>query len=378
MAGGGTGGHISPVLAVCDELKKIDPDVDLSYVGTSSGLERKIVQAHGLNFYAISAGKYRRYNRGLLKSLLDIKTVTLNAKDLIRFINGIFQSYKLISKLKPHIIFIKGGFVGLPVGLAAKLLRVAYIIHESDAVFGLTNKLLSKSAAKIATMFPEDAIKADIDKHKLVRTGIPIREAFLNPDPQRFFKTAGLAEGPIITVVGGSQGSHNINTLIEQSLEQLLNKFAVVHVTGEREKAHFDSLKQNLSSELAGKYYPYGFLGQEIADIFAASDLIVSRAGATFITEISTIGRPLILIPLTTSAGGHQDVNARILGRNRAAILLDERRLTAEKLVEQIDQVVTSPELSAELVANQAQFASRNATRKLAELVFNEGLENVR
>jgi UDP-N-acetylglucosamine--N-acetylmuramyl-(pentapeptide) pyrophosphoryl-undecaprenol N-acetylglucosamine transferase len=249
VSGGGSAGHIAPILATVDALKSLDSSIDFLYVGQKGGMEARIAQSAGLPFVAISAGKYRRNsNAGFLRRLLDLPTHILNLRDIGRFAVGFGQSLRILRQFKPDIIFIKGGFVGLPVGFAAGILGVPYIIHESDLIPGLANKLLAKRAERIAVGFPVDKYKL-WPREKLVFTGNPIRK-----DITASHRLEGIAHFkldtslPVILVTGGSLGARSINSALIKALPDLLEKYQVIHINVEKEfdRVNFEAKRMEL------------------------------------------------------------------------------------------------------------------------------------
>ncbi|MEO7617773.1 MAG: glycosyltransferase, partial [Candidatus Saccharibacteria bacterium] len=219
VSGGGTAGHITPILATSAALKSLAKDVDLLYIGQSTGMEARIAKNAGIAFAAIPAGKFRRlHDASLVNKLLNPQTLGANLVDSTRLVRGIMGSLVLLRRFKPDVVFIKGGYVGLPVGLAAHLLRIPYVVHESDVSPGLTNRILSKWASQIAVGFPEKMYK-DFPKDKLNFVGNPVREEIL-----KGHRLAGMAEFglddklPVIMVTGGSQGAAPLNDVVVESL----------------------------------------------------------------------------------------------------------------------------------------------------------------
>ncbi len=314
LTGGGTAGHVTPNLALLPSLK--EAGYDIRYIGSYHGIERKLIEAAGIPYDGISSGKLRRY--------FDLKNFT----DPLRVLKGYGEARKLLKKYRPDIIFSKGGFVAVPVVLAAKHYRIPVIIHESDMTPGLANKLCIPSAKKVCCNFPETL--QYLPKDKAVLTGSPIREDLLTGD-----RLAGLqythlsASRPIILVIGGSLGSVKVNTAIRRILPKLLDSFQVVHICG----------KGNLDDSLIGTpgYVQYEYVDKPLKHLFAAADLAVSRAGANSICELLALRKPNILIPLSASASrGDQILNARSFAAQGFSAVLEEEQMTDETLFELI------------------------------------------
>lgn len=302
-----------------------------------------IIPKTGIPFYSISAGKFRRYSGGFW-DLLNPVTIFKNLVDFGRVIKGFFESLKLIKKIKPDAIFLKGGFVSVPLGLAAKVLNYPFILHESDSAPGLANRILAKFARKICVSFKDDYFQQNYP-NKVVYTGNPVRKELVEGDRERGYKEFNLKDNLlIILVIGGSQGSLKINRLIEEILEDILYKYQLIHITGERDYDWIDFRAKRLPEELRGNYRYYNFISKELKDAYKISDLIISRAGNNVLTEIAANGKPSLLIPLLSSTSGHQQKNALLFSRNGAAYILDESIVTASELLRQINFVLESKE----------------------------------
>ncbi len=314
LTGGGTAGHVTPNLALIPSLQKADYDVH--YIGSYNGIEKKLIESTGIPYDGISSGKLRRY--------FDLKNFT----DPLRVLKGYEEARKLIKKYKPDVLFSKGGFVAVPVVLAAKHYHIPVIIHESDMTPGLANKLCIPSAKKVCCNFPE-TLKY-LPEDKAVLTGSPIRSELLKGD-----RLAGLqythlsAAKPIILVMGGSLGSVKVNTAVRRILPKLLETFQVIHICG----------KGNLDESLIGTagYVQYEYVDSPLKHLFAAADIIVSRAGANSICEFLALRKPNVLIPLSAAASrGDQILNANSFAKQGFSTVLEEENLTDSSLYEAI------------------------------------------
>lgn len=315
LTGGGTAGHVTPNIALLPRLKELD--YDIHYVGSNQGIEKKLISESNIPFYGISSGKLRRY--------FDIK----NFSDPFRVLKGYGQAIHLLKKLKPDIVFSKGGFVSVPVILAAKHCKIPAIIHESDITPGLANKLAFPAARKICCNFPE-TLKY-LPEDKAVLTGSPIRAELLTGDPLRALNLCSFtANKKTLLVIGGSTGSQVINTAIRQLLPSLLENYQVIHLCG----------KGNLEASLGSQpgYAQFEYAKKELSDFFALADLIISRAGANAICEILALRIPNILIPLSANASrGDQILNARSFEKQGFSYVLEEEQLTPDNLKKAID-----------------------------------------
>ena len=315
LTGGGTAGHVTPNLALLPALQK--EGFEIRYIGSYNGIERRLIEEAGIPYDGISSGKLRRY--------FDVK----NFSDPLRVLKGYAESLKLIRKYKPDVLFSKGGFVAVPVVLAAKHYKVPVIIHESDMTPGLANKICIPSAKKVCCNFPE-TLKY-LPEDKAVLTGSPIREELLSGDRLSGLQYAHLsADLPVILVIGGSLGSVTVNQAVRSILPELLKKFQVIHICG----------KGNLDESLIGTkgYVQYEYVDKPLRHLFAAADLVISRAGANSICEILALRKPNILIPLSAAASrGDQILNAKSFAAQGFSTLLQEEELTAETLRRAID-----------------------------------------
>lgn len=316
LTGGGTAGHVTPNLALLSSLHR--ENFEIHYIGSYHGIERKLIENAGIPYDGISSGKLRRY--------FDLK----NFSDPFRVLKGYFQAKKLVKKYKPDVVFSKGGFVAVPVVLAAKHYKIPVIIHESDMTPGLANKICIPAAKKVCCNFPETLNY--LPKDKAILTGSPIREELLTGDRLSGLQYTGLsANQPIILVIGGSLGSVTVNHAVRSILPKLLSQFQVIHICG----------KGNLDESLSGVtgYVQYEYVDKPLRHLFAASDLIISRAGANSICEILALRKPNILIPLSAAASrGDQILNANSFAKQGFSTLLEEEILTPDTLYQAVSE----------------------------------------
>lgn len=317
LTGGGTAGHVTPNVALIPKLQR--EGWKIYYIGSYNGIEKKIIEELNIPYYGISSGKLRRY--------FDVKNFT----DPLRVTKGYFQAVKLIKKIKPSVIFSKGGFVTVPVILAAKRLGIPTIIHESDMTPGLANKISLPFASKICTTFPETL--SHLPKDKAILTGTPIRgELFLGNTNKGLSVCGFKSELPVLLVIGGSLGSVKINESVRKILPTLLNKYQVIHICG---KGNIDPSLDALEG-----YSQYEYVNEELPDIFASADLVISRAGANTISELLALKKPNILIPLSAAASrGDQILNAKSFERQGFSFLLPEDKLSDANLLQAVNQV---------------------------------------
>lgn len=317
LTGGGTAGHVTPNIALIPALKKAG--YDIHYIGSKNGIERRLIQDMGIPYHPISSGKLRRY--------FDLKNFT----DPFRVLRGYFQASRLIRKLKPDILFSKGGFVSVPVVIAANRKKVPVIIHESDITPGLANKLSFGSARKVCCNFPETV--RYLPEGKAVLTGSPIREELFSGTREKGLSLCGFRpDKPVLLVMGGSLGSVAINNAVRASLDSLAEEFQIIHLCG---KGHLDP---NLNSREG--YCQFEYISKELPDLFAAADLFISRAGANTICEILALKKPNILIPLTAAASrGDQLLNAASFEKSGYSYVLQEEQVTRDSILEAVRHV---------------------------------------
>lgn len=291
-------------MAVIAELKRRDPKIELLYIGSEKGIERKMLQGAGVEYKAVSSGKMRRYFSWQ------------NFVDALKVPVGIFQSMLILRKFNPELIFSKGGFVSFPVVFAGWILKIPVIVHESDVSPGLANRWSFHFAKKILISFEET--KSFLKKEwlkKVTLCGSPVRKEITSGSAEKGRKFTQLdRHRPIILVMGGSQGAQQINKLVRQNLDELLRKFQIVHIVG----------RGNIDISIKKKgYKQYEFLHKELADVYAACELIISRAGANSLAEIAALNKKAIIIPLSSAGSrGDQLENAKVYGQQFAWSLL--------------------------------------------------------
>lgn len=318
MTGGGTAGHVTPNIALLPALRA--EGYDISYIGSYEGIEKGLIEDQKIPYYGIASGKLRRY--------FDPK----NFSDPFKVLKGYHQSVKLLKKLKPDVVFSKGGFVSVPVVLAARRCKIPAIIHESDLTPGLANRIAIPRATKVCCNFPETL--SYLPEDKAVLTGSPIRRELLSGSAEAAFQLCKFKEHskPVILIIGGSSGSRAINTAIRDLLPELVKNYNIIHLCG----------KGNLDSTLNAVpgYAQFEYANQELADMFALASLVISRAGANAICELLALRKPNILIPLPASASrGDQILNANSFRSQGFSYVLDEEQLTNTTLLDAIEHV---------------------------------------
>lgn len=341
LTGGGTGGSVTPLLALADKFDKNN----LLWIGTENGLEKNIIEGEGIRFISIKSGKLRRY--------FDWK----NFSDLFLIIIGFFQSLAVLLRLKPRLVLTAGSFVSVPVVWAAWILRIPVLIHQQDARPGLANKLMAPFA-KIITVTFEKSIK-DYGK-KAVWTGNPVRRSLEVPrnkkqETNHFDLNNNI---PTILILGGGTGSVAINKLVEESLDELMKFCQVIHVAG----------RGKMPSHGGDKNYKnFEFLSTEqLAEAYAISDIVISRAGMGALTELSYLGKPAIIIPMPDS---HQEDNAKIFEENEAAIILDQKDLKSDTFLQEIRDFLNNKEMKERLSGNIRKVIKNGADETILMLI---------
>ncbi len=345
LTGGGTAGHCVPNLAIARELEKYD--FESVYIGSHEGIEKSLATGAGLRYYGISTGKLRRY--------FDWKNFT----DPFRVIKGLSDAWSILKKEKPSLVFSKGGFVSVPVVKAASALHIPVIIHESDMTPGLANKLSYGSAVKICCSFRETCEL--LPPQKAVFTGSPIRASISEGDRDRARAFTALRGGyPSIMVMGGSLGAQRVNEQIRRVLPQLLKSYNVIHLCG---KGKVDATLQYMDG-----YVQYDYIDRELPDLYALSDMVISRAGANSIFELLYLKKPNLLIPLSASASrGDQILNARSFSRAGYSHVLEEENMDDVTILEAIDEVM---EHSADYTAAMEKAVESSAVLIIRDLIL--------
>ena len=347
MTGGGTAGHVTPNIALFDSLQK--DGYEIHYIGSYEGIEKGLIEDKKIPYYGISSGKFRRYRSWK------------NLTDPFRVLHGFFQARRLLGRIRPNVVFSKGGFVSVPVVMAAKTRHIPVIIHESDLTPGLANKLAMPSATKVCCNFPETL--PYLPKEKAVLTGSPIRQELLHGNKQAAKDFCGFTgDLPILMVMGGSIGSVYINNAIRGCIDTLLTKYQIIHLCG----------KGNIDESLKDKkgYAQFEYISENLPELFAAADLVVARAGANSICELLALHKPNILIPLSRNASrGDQILNANSFAKQGFSAVLEEEEVTSEKLMATIDDVMAHRNKYIDAMKNSGQMNAIETIMGLIEEV---------
>lgn len=361
LAGGGTGGHLFPLVSVAREIKKQQGDkVEFAYFGPSNDLEKDVMGSESIVCKTVISGKLRRYFS--FQYFLD----------LIKFPIGLFQAFWHLLWFMPDVVFAKGGYASVPVVIVAKVYRIPVVIHESDAAAGIANKFLGSIANRVCIAF--DRARINFPPKKTVLTGNPINEKVLGGNKNEAIKFLGAGEvnKPVLLVLGGSQGAKMINDAILGILPKLLAKFVVVHQVGKKnvDEAELILEEKGIEEKKSG-YFPLGFIGKEIGDLYALSDVVITRAGATSIAEVAANKKPAILVPISASANDHQRINAYEVAKAHAAEVLEENNFTENMILGNLDQIFNDEVYRNKLAKNISVFYNQDASQKIAKEVVS-------
>ncbi|WP_315070682.1 undecaprenyldiphospho-muramoylpentapeptide beta-N-acetylglucosaminyltransferase [uncultured Clostridium sp.] len=345
MTGGGTAGHVTPNLALIPKLK--EKGFEIKYIGSIDGIEKEIINKNDIPFFGISCGKLRRY--------FDIKNFT----DPFKIMKGIVQALKILSKEKPDVIFSKGGFVAVPVVIAASMKKIPVVAHESDMTPGLANKLSAPFCDKLCVTFRESLNY--VKGKKGVLTGSPIREEILHGDKIKGKKICNFNDDKeILLIMGGSLGSKLINEEIRGILDKLLKKFNLIHICG----------KGNLDRNLINKngYKQFEYVSEELPDLMKAADYMISRAGANSIFEFLALKKPTLLIPLSKKASrGDQILNSKSFEKEGYSLMLQEEDINKDLLYEKILELKEKKE---KLIDNMEKSQAKNGVEAIVNVIL--------
>lgn len=381
LTGGGSGGHITPILAVARELKQLQPELQLIYVGQRGDQLSDVPAASPYidKVYTVRAGKFRRYHGEGFKQIFDLPTLAKNIRDAMWVLVGILQSYRLLKKLKPAIIFTRGGFVSVPVAIGGRLCRIPYITHDSDAIPSLANRIIARRAMLHAVALPKEVYA--YPQGKTVTVGVPIQSEFhpVNAVQKKVYKQQiGLEKADkILFITGGGNGALSLNNAAAEVVPALLETYpdlAVVHVAGRlHEAALTQKYDELLTAEQRGRVIVKGFV-TELYAYSGAADVIIMRAGATNLAEFAAQQKACIVVPNPLLTGGHQLKNVQALVERHAALCITEQDLAAgpEILQRAIKRLLDNPKERQALAAQFGKLAHPNAARELAVLLLRE------
>ncbi|MFD1705800.1 undecaprenyldiphospho-muramoylpentapeptide beta-N-acetylglucosaminyltransferase [Siminovitchia sediminis] len=355
VSGGGTGGHVYPALALIRTIKQKHPDTSFLYIGTENGLEANIIRRENIPFETVEITGFKRS-----LSFENIKTV-------IRFLKGVKKSKQIIKRFKPDAVIGTGGYVSAPVVYAAAKKKIPAVIHEQNSVPGLTNKFLSRYVKKIAICF--ESAKEYFPADKVILTGNPRATEVVGKTGVGELGKLGLKEGtPTALITGGSRGARPINEAVVKSLAQLANKpYQVLYITGE---VHFADVKKEV--DLIGDSPNVAVVPfiHNMEKVLSAIDVVVGRAGATSLAEITALGLPSILIPSPYVTNNHQEKNAEVLTSAGAAIMLKEKDLSSQKLIASLDEILLDDKKRKNMSEASKELGLPDASDRLYEVLL--------
>ena len=371
VSGGGTGGHIFPVLGTVRSLRSAlenTGELEVLWVGAAGSLEERVAAGEGIRFTSVATGKVRRARNPL-------RMITwANIRDMLRVPLGVAQAVRVVASFQPDVVLATGGYVAVPVGLATWLCRRSLVVHEQTVRLGLANRVLARMAARIALSSESSLglLPARVRSRAIV-TGNPVRSELLFGSAEKAITALGL-DGfdptlPTLYVTGGAQGARQINTLVKQTLPWLLERANLVHQCGPANIDEFTAHSQSLPAQLQARYLPLGFLAGELPDVLALADVMICRSGAGTLAEVTALGKPAVLIPLPGSAGDEQEHNARHLAAAGAAVALGVE-VTPEVLREAVAPLLADSARRGEIAARAHELGRPDAAERLGELVL--------
>ncbi len=339
IAGGGTGGHVQPALAVLQALSK-QVNVQSLWVGSRTGIERDVAAENHISFTSIQTGKLRRY--------FSLQTPV----DAARIPIGAVQALLALKRFRPDVVFSTGGFVSVPTIVAARLLGIPSITHEQTATVGLATRINARFADLVALSFEKSRAQLTRTRGRITVTGNPVRQSLFLGSSERARETFALpADLPLIYITGGVLGAHAINQTVLEALPRLLQSASIIHQCGPEagngDLSRLTAARDELDADPRQRYVIRERIGTELADVYAAAALVVGRAGAGTVAELAALGKPAILIPLPGTGGDEQTINARVLADAGAAILLPQERLAPDRLVTEVENLLQLGQLDS-------------------------------
>lgn len=368
VTGGGTSGHISPALALIQSLRDLEGDLEFLYIGSKTGLEKGLVEAANVPFVSIATGKLRRYLS--FENLVDQGRIPL----------GILQSLAHVRRFKPDVVLATGGYVAVPPVLAARFCKVPILIHEQTTQIGLANLINARFATKIAISW-EGALEALPLRYRERAwvAGNPVRAAIFGGEGQKAVEFFDLSVENLLTIyiTGGSLGARIINRAVEEALPQLLERVRIIHQCGQQpanDEQDFDRLtraREQLPENLRARYALTRFVRDELKHVFALADLVVSRAGASTVTELCALGKPALYVPLVPTGGDEQTKNAQMCENRGAARILSQNDICGEILLQNIEDLLSNRAQLEKMGQAATTLAKPDAARDIAQVVLD-------
>ena len=377
LVGGGSGGHLTPLVAVADAIKNEGKNIEVVVIGQRKENLKEVFEHDSISaVHKVYAGKFRRYHgESFISHILDVKTLYFNVRDFFRFIIGTLQSIVLLFRLKPDVIFLKGGFVSVPVGLAARLWKIPYVTHDSDAIPGLANRITSKHAEK--NLVAMDEHNYPYPKEKIVKVGLPLRPEFTYVDAKlksEYRKKLGLKDKDFVLFsVGGGLGAQKLNHALIANTEALLKEkknLKIIHISGKKlHKETLHAYENTVSKHEMNRVVVVDFT-TELYRYSGAADLVLTRAGATNLAEFSLQGKACLIVPNPVLTGGQQLHNARLIEKHKAAVILGESELA--KLGSRLSEMINRKPKDLKILGdNFAKLNDQNSAKKISKILID-------
>ena len=360
LTGGGTGGHVAPIIAVLEAFDDRRIDIEPIWIGSKTGTERETARRAGIPYFAIATGKLRRY--------VSLRTIP----DATRVPIGVVQAARILRRTKPDVVFSTGGYVGVPAVAAARMLKIPSITHEQTAILGLATRINSRFSNTVALSHPAATPPKVRSGLRVVVTGNPVRNTVRGGSPASAAECFDLTDThPLVYITGGAQGSKAINDTVAVCLTKLLEHAEIIHQTGPNAaNGSYDrliSLRDELPASLRRRYHPVEMVGSELRHVYATATLVLSRSGAGTVAELTSLAIPSILVPLPGAVEARE--NARILEGAGAAVVIEESSLTPARLIETIEHLIEHP---GKLNEMKAAAESLPSGEDAAELLVDE------
>ena len=360
LTGGGTGGHVYPAVALANKIKEENPEAEVLFVGTATGIESKIVPKAGYDIKTITVQGFRRK--------IDFE----NVKRIFKLCKGMLQAFRIVKTFKPDIVIGTGGYVSGPVLYCSANKNTVTFIHEQNSYPGVTNKILAKRVSKVGVSF-EDAISRfnNVDKRKIHIVGTPVRKELLGVSKEEARKVVGVPEDKkMVLCYGGSGGFDAINSSMIEIIDRLIDEdVAFVFATG---NSHYDEVKLKINNENLKPYQRVVAYLDDMKNYLAASDLVIGSAGATSIAEITAIGRASIIIPKAYTADNHQEYNAKSMTQSGASIYISEEDITGEKLYNSIKSILDDDQRQRDMERNSYNLGKRESVDEIYNIIMDE------
>ena len=369
ITGGGTGGHLVPALAVVDAIKRRDSEVDILFIGSTTGIEAEIVPNRGIVYKSIATGKLRRSSRGLLGML-----TIANLRDMLAVPKGLIDAYRILRAYKPDVILSTGGYVAVPASIAAWLLRIPLVIHEQTTTIGLANRLCCVIAHTVALSF--DIARDDLPARAragAVLTGNPIRRETLSGSPESAAVRFGIPSNtPVILITGGAQGARVINTAISDGISEITKTHFVIHQCGKQGLESLTAHRESLPAAIRERWFLSAFLDVDaMADAWSIAEVVIARAGAGTVNEALILAKPMIFVPLEPSSRNEQLRNAERSAELGAAVIVRQSACTGETLVKTLRTILETPGCIEQMAASAHDSAIFDADIRIANILID-------